>query len=274
MPRKRLTQIFPFLLPLRKWQRKRFFYLKMRLDGNRYARRAAPDLLKHVMFEASSPMLNPNSGFDMRYQENKVHNLRLAARTLDHILIRPGETFSFWQLVRHADRREKYKDGLELVGGRIVGAYGGGLCQMSNLLFWLFLHTPLTLIERHGHKVEAFPSTAEDLPCGTDATIHEGWLDLKVKNETSRTYQLEITLDGGNLTGRIRAGRAAEEDCRVYNGEVAYWREGGRTYQRATVDRNVRNRATGEERQERLYTNVCEIGYPLPPEIIVEERGD
>ena len=41
MPRKTLTQLFPFLLPARLWQRKRWYYLKMRLDANRYARRRA-----------------------------------------------------------------------------------------------------------------------------------------------------------------------------------------------------------------------------------------
>ena len=28
MKRKRLTQVFPFLLPIRKWQRKKLFYLE------------------------------------------------------------------------------------------------------------------------------------------------------------------------------------------------------------------------------------------------------
>ncbi|MDE7017151.1 MAG: glycopeptide resistance accessory protein VanW, partial [Lachnospiraceae bacterium] len=39
MARKRLTQVFPFLLPPRKWQRKKLFYYKMRKDGCRYAKR-------------------------------------------------------------------------------------------------------------------------------------------------------------------------------------------------------------------------------------------
>lgn len=38
MPRKRITEVFPFLLPLRKWQRKKLFYLKMQMDGSRYAK--------------------------------------------------------------------------------------------------------------------------------------------------------------------------------------------------------------------------------------------
>ena len=104
MARKRLTQVFPFLIPLRVWQRKRCFYLKMRMDGRKYARERG-DLLPYIGFEARSRMLNPATGADMTYQQNKVHNLKLAARMLNGVVIRPGETFSFWQLVRHADRR-------------------------------------------------------------------------------------------------------------------------------------------------------------------------
>ena len=83
MSRKRLTQVFPFLLPLRKWQRKKLFYLKMQLDGRRYAKKKSDQLLPNVVFETSSLMLNENSGFDMKYQINKVHNLKLAAKTIN-----------------------------------------------------------------------------------------------------------------------------------------------------------------------------------------------
>ena len=74
MSRKRLTQVFPFLLPLRKWQRKKLFYLEMLLDGNRYTKKKSETLLPNTVFETSSLMLNENSGFDMKYQINKVHN--------------------------------------------------------------------------------------------------------------------------------------------------------------------------------------------------------
>lgn len=125
MQRKRLTQLFPCLLPLRRWQRKKLFYMKMRLDGAKYADRISTEALPETVFETSIPMLNRNSGFDMQYQVNKVHNLRLAARMINRVMIGPEETFSFWQLVRQADRQEKYKDGLNLVNGEIVPSYGG-----------------------------------------------------------------------------------------------------------------------------------------------------
>ena len=79
MPRKRITEVLPFLLPLRKWQRKKLFYLKMQMDGSRYAKSKAKALLPYKVYETSSLMMNANSGFDMKYQRNKVHNLKLSA---------------------------------------------------------------------------------------------------------------------------------------------------------------------------------------------------
>lgn len=39
MARKRLTQLFPFLLPLRVWQRNLFYQIGMRFDGNKYSKK-------------------------------------------------------------------------------------------------------------------------------------------------------------------------------------------------------------------------------------------
>lgn len=264
MARKRLTQLFPFLLPLRRWQRKKCLYLKMRLDKNRYASSVSEKLLPCQLFESSAPMINQHSGYDIQYQYNKVHNLKLAARTIDHVLIRPHETFSFYWLARHADRDEPYRDGLNLVYGKIVGAYGGGLCQLSNLLFWCFLHTPLNIVERHGHAVETFPSTTEDLPSGTDATVSEGWRDLRVRNDTANTFQIELSFDESDIRARIFSKDPVGDEYRVYNPSVTYVRRGGKVFQLAEVWRAETDRRSGRTAQRPLYTNECEIAYPLP----------
>lgn len=273
MSRKRLTQVFPFLLPLRRWQRKKLFYYRMQKDGRRYAKKIADGLLPCVVFETSIPMLNENSGFDMQYQINKVHNLKLAARTIDRVLIEPGETFSFWQLVRWADREEKYKNGLNLVDGKIVPSYGGGLCMLSDTLFWMFLHTPLTIVERHGHAVKSFPGASEDLPCGTDATVGEGWLDLKVRNDTDNTFQVVIHFDDTHMHGRILSQNPVDAEYSVFNSSVSYQRKGERVYQTASVCRAERNRNTGRKEEKELYVNRCEIAYRLPDGVKIEEGG-
>ena len=273
MSRKRLTQIFPFLLPLRKWQRKKFFYLKMRLDGYRYAQRKSEKILPNLVFETSIPMLNENSGFDMKYQFNKVYNLKLAAKTIDKIIIEPEETFSFWQLVRRADRYQKYKDGLNVINGKTVASYGGGLCMLSDMLFWMFLHTPLTVIERHGHAALSFPSTTEDFPKGTDATVNEGWLDLKVCNKTENTFQIEVDFVDNTMFGRILAKNVVYIEYSVFNSSVTYRKLGEKIYQIASVCSIETDRDSGRKTERKLYVNRCQIGYRLPDNIKIEEGG-
>ncbi len=92
----------------------------------------------------------------MVYQENKIFNLKLVAAVLNNLVIKPHETFSFWKLVRNADKAVPYKDGLIVTDGVLTTSYGGRMCQMNNLMFWLFLHTPRSAVERHGHGVKIF----------------------------------------------------------------------------------------------------------------------
>ena len=273
MSRKRLTQIFPFLLPLRKWQRKKFFYFKMRLDGYRYAQKKSEKTLPNLVFETSIPMLNGNSGFDMKYQFNKVYNLKLAAKTIDKIIIEPEETFSFWQLVRRADRYQKYKDGLNVINGKTVASYGGGLCMLSDMLFWMFLHTSLTVIERHGHAALSFPSTTENFPKGTDATVNEGWLDLKVCNKTENTFQIEVDFDDNTMYGRILAKNVVNIEYSVFNSSVTYRKLDEKIYQIASVCIIETDRNFGRKTERKLYVNRCQIGYQLPDNIKIMEGG-
>lgn len=273
MARKRVTERFPFLLPLRQWQRKKCFYGKMRLDGARYANRFSGEPLPDLIFESALRMVNEDSGFDIQYQYNKVHNLKLAAAAMDGVLIRPGETFSFWQLARWAERDQPYRDGLVFQQGRIVPARGGGLCMLSDLLFWCFLHTPLTIVERHGHSVESFPAVmAEGQPCGTDATISEGWRDLKVRNDTEQTFQIEIVFDERDITGRIRSDAPARAQYRIYAPEPSYARRQGKVIRTAEIWREETDRADGGQTRRRLYTDRCEIAYPLPEGTPIAEK--
>ncbi len=263
MSRKLLTQLCPFLMPMRLWQRKKCYYLKMRFDGNRYASRKEP-LFPYELAGDKSLLINEHTGADIRYQYNKVHNLRLASQTMSHIVIHPGETFSLWWLARHADRREAYRDGLCVHSGKLVAVYGGGLCQLSNMLFWLFLHTPLTIVERHMHKVKEFPNPSPDDPCGVDATILEGWLDLQVRNNTEEAMQIELTMDDAYYYGRILVNHPPKRRYAVMNQNLQYVTRAGKTYESVEVIRQTIDVKTGAVlREDALYTNVSEIGYDI-----------
>ncbi len=275
MSRKKLTQLFPFLLPVRVMQRKICFYIKMRFDGRRYAKTVNEKQFPYMLFETSSALYNSDTGFDMIYQENKVFNLKLAAKKLNGLLIKPGETFSFWQAVRYANKHVPYKDGLTVINGKLTTAPGGGMCQMSNLLFWVFLHSPLTIVERHTHKLREFPSLRKDEPEGVDATVSEGWLDLKVKNKTDVTLQLDIGFDEENILGSLYAEREMACMYKIEGKDMSYFRKDGSIFEKISIYRRQITPDTHEILSESLlYENLCEIGYPLPNDTPIAGEGD
>lgn len=81
----------------------------------------------------------------MDLQENKAVNLSLAAPKVTGILIRPGETFSFWHLVGSLSPKKGYLEGLAISNGEPKRGTGGGMCQFTNLIHWMILHTPRKL---------------------------------------------------------------------------------------------------------------------------------
>lgn len=273
MSRKRITQRFPFLLPLRRAQRKLFFYAKMFLDGNRYAKTKSTVALPVHIYEAKTQLINENTGFDIKYQENKIFNLQLAAKPVNGVLIRPGETFSFWQLVRLAKKNAQYKEGLSVQDGKLVTEAGGGLCHLSNFLFWMFLHTPLTIVERHPHRIREFPSPDPNEPDGVDATVSEGWMDLKVKNPTGMTFQIILSFDEPCLYGSILADQVTPRRYDILNRDKRFYRRNGKLYEQVEVCRQEINPKTGQVLSESLlYADVFEIGYPPAWETEIAER--
>ena len=211
----------------------------------------------------------------MVYQENKVFNLKLAAKAINGLVIRPGETFSFWKTVRYADKDTPYKEGLVVSNGTLQTLPGGGLCQMSNLLFWLFLHTPLTIIERHGHRIKDFPDPPSDAVIGVDATISEGWLDLKVQNNTPHTYQIAVTFDEKNINGCVLSDCAPSYKIQITNGKLLYYRSNDKIFEEVDIIKSHISLAKKTPTSSKvLYRNRCEIGYELPSDIAVLDRKE
>ncbi|MDO4293071.1 MAG: VanW family protein [Eubacteriales bacterium] len=274
MERKYLTELFPWLRPLRLRQRKFFYYAGMRLDKRLYALHREAERLPVELFSSACPMYNPATGFAMVYQENKVFNLKLAAATLDGLHIRPGETFSFWRLVKDAQREQPYKAGLAEVNGRLVIEKGGGLCQLSNLLCWVLLHTPLTVAERHGHRKKDFPEPQSDAPMGVDAAVAEGWLDLRFYNDTADTFQIGVSFTKTHICAAVYTERDRGIRWQVDNRQLHYYRRQEEIWEETDVVRRACRTDTGELLEEcLLYQNRCRIGYKLSEGTPVEERS-
>jgi vancomycin resistance protein VanW len=130
--------------------------------------------------------------------------------------LRPGETFSYWKLIGRPTRRKGYVDGMVLDSGKFKAGVGGGLCQLSNLIYWMTLHTPLTVVERHRHSYDVFPDAGRTQPFGSGATCFYNYGDLMIRNDTGQDFQLVLELMDSHLAGAWRSCAPPECGYEVY----------------------------------------------------------
>lgn len=97
-------------------------------------------------------------------QEQKIINIAQAIKKFDGIIIEPGKIFSFWHILGEVSYKNGFVDGMLISRGKVVEGVGGGLCQLANLLYWIFLHTPTEIIERYHHSLDLFPDSGRVLP--------------------------------------------------------------------------------------------------------------
>ncbi len=205
---------------LRRRLGRQFYILRRRLlwlwQHGAFAERIAPTLLPHLVFAHQSLLLRPLQNVNMQLQHNKITNLAIALRGINQVVIHPGQTFSFWKLVGKPMRRKGYVDGLLLQNGRIKAGTGGGLCQLGNLLYWMALHTPLTIKERWRHGYDVFPDVNRAIPFGCGATLSYNYIDLQLQNNTTHTFQLQLWLSDTHLHGQILCSTALPHTCEVF----------------------------------------------------------
>lgn len=168
-----------------------------------------------VQFAHATPLMRQFRDDQMEWQRNKVSNLKLAAARLDGLILRPGETFSYWRLIGKPNKRKGYQEGMVLFLGCIGGDIGGGLCQLSNLIFWMTLHTPLTVVERYRHSHDVFPDSGRTQPFGSGATCAYPHRDLMIRNDTDQDFQLCLRVGETHLEGEWRAVRPPERHYEI-----------------------------------------------------------
>ena len=145
---------------------------------------------------------------------------------------------------------------------------------MSELLYWMVLHTPLTVIEKHPHLVISLPANPNaEMPAGIDATIQEGWSDLKFRNDTDQPFQLILDFDEDSVHAQFRCAQPPRCRYEVTGSALTYSRKKGQIFRTQDIARTIYDAHSGElVRKEACYTSRSRIDYPLPPETeIIEE---
>ena len=232
--------------------------------SGRFASSQNDDTLRHTCKKHQSLLRRRLGNSDPQLQENKIKNLEIACPTIDGILITPGETFSFWRQLGEATAAKGYHEGMQLSRGEVVRGVGGGLCQLANLLYWMALHTPLEVVERHHHSFDPFPDENRTLPFGSGAGVFYNYIDLRFRNPTDNTFQIKLWLTAEHLKGAIYSETQVPETFHVFEKNHRFIMEAGRNYRENEIWRSVIDRRTGNTiREELIVRNHAEVKYEL-----------
>ncbi|TBN36340.1 VanW family protein [Pseudomonas sp. BGI-2] len=269
---KPLSLYHPALYWLRVWQKRLFRQIAWRFSSRQYAVSInAESRLPFRYLKHTSKLIRKLGNSDLALQHNKVINLKRAVSSINGIVIAPGEYFSFCRLVGRPTRKLGYVEGMELSFGEARSGIGGGICQLSNLIHWMAIHSPLEVVERSNHSFDPFPDEGRVLPFGSGAAIFNNYIDLVLHNPTDRHFQLKLNVGDQQLEGELLCDRVREFRYHVYQVGHRFSREGGRVFRENEIWREVRSKGQGSEVlvSERLYKNRVVVKYEVEEGLLV-----
>ncbi|WP_163192061.1 VanW family protein [Clostridium thermarum] len=114
-------------------------------------------------------------------------NIELATKSIDKLLLMPGDSFSFNETVGERTKARGYQEAGVIIGNKIESGLGGGICQVSSTLYNAVLRANINSTERYHHTL-----TSSYVAYGLDATVDWGNLDYKFTN----TLEYPIYIEG------------------------------------------------------------------------------
>jgi vancomycin resistance protein VanW len=136
----------------------------------------------------------------LKPNDAKVHNLKKAIELIESVHIMPNEIFSFCNIIGNTTASKGYVASRSLKENNISETIGGGICQISGLIYYISLIANLEILERHNHSTDIYNDETRFTPLGSDATIVYGYKDLKIKNNTKGPINFKFHLNNEKVT--------------------------------------------------------------------------
>jgi vancomycin resistance protein YoaR len=128
------------------------------------------------------PKMSRTSTFTTYYppSPSRHANISTGSSQFDGIVILPGQTFSFWELLGPVTVQRGYAFAGAIINNRSdENVIGGGLCQVSTTMFNAVAKLGYEIVERHAHGY-----LIDRYPIGLDAAVFDPGVDFKWKNDT------------------------------------------------------------------------------------------
>lgn len=270
--RKLLSQRHRYLYFLAVWVRRLKRRLEWVFDGRQYAKAKTNEELEFRVKKHQSVLLKKLGENNEQLQLNKVANLKIAAAQINGIIIKPGETFSFCKLVGLPAKKKGYQLGMELSFGEAKAGIGGGICQISNLIHWLVIHSPLTVTERRHHSFDPFPDDGRVLPFGSGATVFYNYIDYQFTNNTKHTFQVNLWFTDKCLEGELRIDTELDYAYHVIEKEHQFLKINGQFFRKNEIWREKLMKFEGGKivATELVMKNFARVTYT--PEHFMENK--
>ena len=253
---------------VRRLQRKLIWFL----NRKSYANCISKGKLEFRVKKHQSVLLKKLGENNVQLQLNKITNIKIAIQKINGIVIEPGQVFSFCKLVGLPTKAKGYLLGMELSFGEARAGIGGGICQISNLIHWLVLHSPLTITERYHHSFDPFPDDGRVLPFGSGATVFYNYRDYQFTNNTAFSFQINLWLTQKCLDGELRISKELDYAYHVFEKDHNFLKIGNQFFRKNEIWRNKYLKFEGGKvlETELLSKNFARVSY-VPTSYISSE---
>jgi vancomycin resistance protein YoaR len=126
---------------------------------------------------------------------NRIHNVHLMADFIDGTVVRPGQTFSFNDVVGPRTAERGFLEGQMIIGSLVLPSIGGGVCQTATTLFNDAFELGLPILARTNHNLYL-----AHYPLGRDATVSWGGPDFVFRNDLKHGLLIKASYTDATLT--------------------------------------------------------------------------
>ena len=237
-------------------------HIKNILSSEKIAKTHFKEELPNIVKSHSSILIRKLAGVDLKLQENKVTNIMLACNKINGIIIHPGETFSYWSTVGPTGKKYGYKKGLVIGRKGMSSDYGGGLCQMANMIHWLVLNSPLEVTELHHHSDALFPDERRRVPFGTGTSVCYNHIDYRFKNNLDQDIQILVWVSDGQLCGELRCEKDLPYRYKLKEENHHFKKENGKYYRISQIYKiTIDKKSNKEIKKELILDNHSLVMY-------------
>lgn len=241
-------------------------------QGKKFSKVRQEKLLPNLISSFSTQLIKRGPGIDSNLQKGKATNINIAAQTLNHVMIFPGEEFSFWSLVGNTTKRKGYLEGRVIINGKVEPGIGGGLCNLANLLHLLIVHSPMEITEFHTHSDALDPDKGKRKPFANGTSVQYNYQDYRFTNTTNQKIQLRTWVENDILFGELRSESQFPFTYQIVEENHHFKKEGDHYYRNSMIYREKVDRITEQIlEKELILKNHSKVMYDpklIPTELI------